>query len=198
MTGGRNTTEAVDRDPVHGLFLLIALLAVACSGCAGKSFSDLRPGIESRGHYIEGVPFFRQDEYDCGPAALAVVLSFWGRSVDLEEIRGRVLTPKLRGTLPMDLERYAREAGFTAESSAGAASLEMIKTPVRNSIPVICLLDLGFGPYKQPHYVTVIGFDDGNTIFITHDGVKQDRLMSYETFERAWSRAGRWMLVVRP
>ena len=183
---------------VHGLFLLgtLTALILALSGCGAKSFDAVRSGLEARGHYIEGVPFVKQTEYDCGPAALASVLSFLGKAADLERITASVYLPRLRGTLPMDLERYAKDEGFKTSSSAGTAAA--LKTAIGSNIPVICLLDLGFGFYRQPHFVTVIGFDDGNGLFIMHDGGTLNRTMRYEDFEKKWARAGKWMIVITP
>jgi ABC-type bacteriocin/lantibiotic exporter with double-glycine peptidase domain len=166
------------------------------TGCGGKSFASIRSGIETRGHYIEGVPFHRQSESTCGPAALASILSFWGRPVDLEHITVDVYLPKLRGTLPMDMENYARESGLKAKSSAG--TLKELKVYIGKGIPVICLLDLGFGFYQRPHYVTVIGFDDVNEVIVQHDGLNPDRVVSYAKFNKAWTRAGSWVLVITP
>jgi ABC-type bacteriocin/lantibiotic exporter with double-glycine peptidase domain len=178
-------------------FFAIALLASSfITGCGGKSFASLRSGIETRGHYIEGVPFYRQSESTCGPAALASILAFWGRPVDIEQITAQVYLPKLRGTLPMDMENFAKEAGLKAVSSAG--TLDKLKAYVGKEIPVICLLDLGFGPYQRPHYVTVIGFDDINEVIIEHDGLNPDCVVSYAKFNKAWTRAGSWMLVITP
>jgi ABC-type bacteriocin/lantibiotic exporter with double-glycine peptidase domain len=184
--------------PVHGLFLLGALtsLILALSGCGATSFEAIRSGLDSRGHYIEAVPFVKQSEYDCGPAALASVLSFRGKAADLERITASVYLPRLRGTLPMDLERYAKDEGFKTTSSAGTAAA--LKTAIGSNIPVICLLDLGFGFYRQPHFVTVIGFDDGNGLFIMHDGGTPNRTMPYSDFEKKWARAGNWMIVIEP
>ena len=115
MTLEKDRNKAVDSvNSVHGLFLLTALAVViaALPGCGAANFDTVRPGLEARGHYIEGVPFVKQTEYDCGPAALASVLSFRGKTADLERITARVYLPKLRGTLPMDLERYARDEGL--------------------------------------------------------------------------------------
>lgn len=183
---------------VRGLFLLgaVATFVLAMSGCGAKSFDAIRPGLETRGHYIEGVPFVRQTEYDCGPAALASVLSFRGKAADLERITASVYLPQLRGALPMDLERYAKDEGFKTSSAAGTAAA--LKTAIANNIPVICLLDLGFGFYRQPHFVTVIGFDDENGLFIMHDGAIPNRAMAYEAFEKKWLRAGKWMIVITP
>jgi ABC-type bacteriocin/lantibiotic exporter with double-glycine peptidase domain len=179
----------------HGLFLL-CLLAALSAGCAARPFADIREHIEARGHYINGVPFVRQTSEDCGPAALAGVMAFHGRQPDLAAITAAVYLPQLGGTLPMDLERYAKEAGFLTD--AGPGTLDTLRRTIRNNRPVICLLDLGFGPYRAPHYVTVTGFDDGNQLMIMHDGVDPDRTMAYEKFGKVWKRAGNWMIVVRP
>ncbi len=175
-------------------FMLLALLAlVLFTGCAGRDFSSLRSGIEERGHYIAGVPFYRQKEDSCGPAALASVASFWGQQVNVDLIRAKVYLPQLRGTLPMDMERFLRDAGFHTVSSAG--TLDEMKARIRSNVPVICLLDLGFSLYRRPHYVTVIGFDDRNEVLIAHDGVNADTVVGYEKFVKEWGRAGNWMLV---
>jgi ABC-type bacteriocin/lantibiotic exporter with double-glycine peptidase domain len=192
---GKNSRAVNSTPSVHGLFLL-GLLVILSPGCGAKGFASIRPGIEARGHYISGVPFFRQTGQDCGPAALAGILAFHGRPVDLETITASIYLPKLRGTLPMDLERFARNAGLTTASPDGTA--DALRSSVRSNVPVICLLDLGFGPYRQPHYVTVTGFDDENGLFVMHDGATPDRTMSYDAFEKKWARAGRWMIVIKP
>jgi ABC-type bacteriocin/lantibiotic exporter with double-glycine peptidase domain len=178
-------------------FMLLVLPALmSFTACATMDFSALRPGIEERGHYIAGVPFYRQGEDSCGPAALAGVASFWGQRVDVQQIKERVYLPELRGTLPMDMERFMREAGFLTSSSSG--SLRDVKAWVRKNMPVICLLDLGFSLYRRPHYVTVIGFDDINKVLITHDGVTENKVIGYDKFLTEWERGGNWMLVVLP
>jgi predicted double-glycine peptidase len=192
---GTTITAVNSSRAVHGLFLL-CLLAALAAGCAARPFTEIQDGLEARGHYINGVPFVRQTGNDCGPAALAAVLSFQGKQPDLAAITASIYLPKLGGTLPMDMERYAKEAGFQTDASSG--TLDTLRQAIRINVPVICLLDLGFGLYRQPHYVTVIGFDDGNRLFVLHDGEDHDRTMAYEKFEKAWKRAGNWMIVVAP
>ena len=179
------------------VYILIALLMTGpLAGCAGRTFAELHPGLEKRGHYIEGVPFYRQEESSCGPAALASVAAFWGQLVDLDRIVAAVYLPELKGTLPMDMERYLRDRGFQTVSLAGTP--DGLRDRIRSNVPVICLLDLGFGLYRRPHYVTVIGFDDAEKVFIVHDGLSANRVLGYDTFEREWGRGGNWMLVALP
>jgi hypothetical protein len=96
----------------------------------------------------------------------------------------------------MDMETFARDAGFDSTSSVG--SLKDLKSHIRTGTPVICLLDLGFGLYRRPHYIIAVGFDDENAVIIEHDGIHANSVMGYEAFTKAWTRAGRWMLVIRP
>ena len=199
MTRSWERHKAVSvRKTVHGLFALLAAVALSSAlvGCAERGFEQLRTEIEAHGHYIDGVPFIRQHEADCGPAALASVLAYWKQPVGLADITAAVYLPELRGTLPMDLERYARSRGFAVSGFAGYR--EKLIESIRADQPVICLLDLGFSVYKQPHYVTVIGFDSAAELFIAHDGGTANRTLSYAGFERAWDRAGHWMIVVTP
>ena len=174
----------------------VLLTEVLYSACSGSRFADIQPGLDQRGHYIEGVPFFRQSESTCGPAALATVFAFWGHPANLDDITAKVYLPALRGTLPMDMERLAQESGFDTLSSSG--TLDGLKQDISKGVPVICMLDLGIGLYRKPHYVTVIGFDDGHSLIIEHDGIKPNRLVAYDSFNRSWARAGNWMLVITP
>lgn len=193
MISNRYRQKAVT-DRVHGLFFL--LLLTLLPACGTPRFSEIRETIGAQGQYIEGVPFYRQAGHACGPAALAAVLAFWGSPADLDELTRAVVVPKLRGTLPMDMDRAMRERGFRTTTAHGDRTL--LFGSVRRGAPVICLLDLGFSVFRQPHYVTVIGFDEVRRLFILHDGVTQDRTMSYEQFDRYWSRGGSWMLVAEP
>ncbi len=180
----------------HFFILGTVLLSAGILSACGMRFDAIRPGLEQRGHYIEGVPFFKQSESTCGPAALAGVLAFWGHPANLDEITGKIYIPKLRGTLPMDLEGYARGAGLRTTSFSG--TLAELKGYIRKGVPVICMLDLGFSIYHRPHYITAVGFDDGNGVIIEHDGLHPNSLIAYGKFSSAWDRAGRWMLVITP
>ncbi len=177
------------------LFSLLLIVSFP-TGCAKRNFADLWPGLKTRGHYIENVPFYRQSESTCGPAALASIFAFWGHPVSLKTITATVYLPKLGGTLPMDMEDFARKAGFETISSSG--TLAELKFAIRKGTPVICLLDLGFSLYHQPHYITAIGYDDVHDIVICHDGSTPNSLIGYDKFNKEWARAGNWMLKIEP
>ncbi len=196
--GRRTSLDNVPETAFAWLLMYFSLLltAVFPVGCVGRDFAALQPGLELHGHYIEGVPFYRQSESTCGPAALASVLAYWGRPEPLERITTEVYLPKLGGTLPMDMVSFAQKAGFKATPSSG--TLSELKTAVRTGTPIICLIDLGFGLYHRPHYITVIGFDDVHGVVICHDGSKPNSLIGYDKFNKEWARAGSWMLAIEP
>ncbi len=178
------------------VFILLLPLS-ALPGCAARE--GLRTEADNRDkYYIAGVPFFQlvRQENSCGPAALASILSFWDEQIGVEQIASRVCHPQLRGSHPLDMQRFLSEQGFLTVSTAGA--IDDLKAQVRRNVPVISLLDLGFGPYRSPHYVTVIGFDDAEGAAIVHDGLTANKKIEYGTFLKAWDRAGNWMLVALP
>jgi ABC-type bacteriocin/lantibiotic exporter with double-glycine peptidase domain len=197
MMAWGNHYRAVNRK-VHCLFVLWILLSLSLfvPGCGPKTFADIELGIQSRGHYVEDVPFYRQTSYACGPAALASVFAYWKHPVDLDQLTRSIVLVDLQGTLPMDMERAAKDAGLRTTTAHGDRAL--LLASIKRNVPVICLLDLGFGPLQQPHYVTIVGYDDGNLLFIMHDGSEPNRTISYDRFETVWGRAGKWMLLVEP
>ena len=63
--------------------MLLLLGAGGAVGCATPGLSAVRAHADlGRAHLISTVPFIPQDAYQCGPAALAMVLRYYG---DLSE-----------------------------------------------------------------------------------------------------------------
>jgi ABC-type bacteriocin/lantibiotic exporter with double-glycine peptidase domain len=143
---------------------------------------------------IEGVPFVKQEGQECGPAALASVLSFYGVAVQVDSISEATYNQKLRGSLITDLEDFAHRLGFQTVSSQG--TVEKIKVFIHRQRPVIVLVDLGFWIRSRPHYLVLYGYNkDG---FIAHDGVKASRIYAYSDFEKMWGKLGcPYLLVYR-
>ena len=84
-----------------GVFLLlIAGMMVGCAtlepGLRPRAFSDLPERVK-----IPSVPFHSQEEYQCGPATLAMVLNWSGIAVMLDELVSQVYIPAKKGTLQL-------------------------------------------------------------------------------------------------
>lgn len=143
---------------------------------------------------IDDVPFVKQESDYCGPASLSSVLSFYGDSLDQETIGKAVYSPALKGALITDLESFARDRGFRAESARGET--EDLKKFIRKGKPLIVLVDYGLWFVSRPHYLVVYGYTDQG--FLAHDGSEPDRLFPFDRFERIWERIGNAYLMVYP
>lgn len=177
-----------------GLFkkALLAAVAVFVIGCAGAAVLK-RP---AEGLYIEGVPFFAQDEYMCGPAALASVIGYYGAGTDMGDVAREVYSSKLKGTLPMDLLIYAREKGFEAKYYKG--SMDDLRGSLKRKEPLILFLNLGYSFYPVGHYIVAVGMDEGSSVVFAHSGMEKEQAYPISELQEAWSKTGYSTLLVRP
>jgi len=135
---------------------------------------------------IPDVPFFKQDKYECGPAALACVYNFLGVKQDTEEISKRIYSREQKGSLNLQLLIDAREQGLTATMYSG--SFEKVRDAVDSQTPLILMISEGG---DSLHYVVVVGYEghDLSTI-VVHDGYEPFKKYSRETLEEKWGPTG--------
>jgi len=143
---------------------------------------------------LNGVPFVRQTPGTCGPAALASVMAYYGRPVELEAIVRVTYTPAFKGALVSDLENFARARGFCTELKQGDQA--SIKGAIDRGQPVIVLVDLGFWVVSRPHYLVVTAYDENG--FTAHSGYRAGEYFPFQRFERLWKRKGSVALIVWP
>ena len=176
---------------------LILLGAGGIVGCATPSLDTIRADAErGRGHLVSTVPFVAQEDHQCGPAALAMVLRYYGLPADPEAIARTLYIPSLGGTLNLELELHARRLGFRARSFAG--TFEVLKAEVARDRPLVVFQDLGAGGVAIPHFAVLVGYDDAAGVVVLHSGTTAYRVESYGQFERTWAARGRWTLLVTP
>ncbi|WKZ33369.1 MAG: cysteine peptidase family C39 domain-containing protein [Thermodesulfobacteriota bacterium] len=178
------------------LFLSVLLLFI--SGCAPARDAVLESlrADPAAGAYIEGVPFFPQDEYLCGPAALAGVMAFYGAEESMDGVAGAVYNEKLRGTLPMDLLVYARDRGF--ETSYYKGGFKDLSERVGKGEPLILFLNLGYDIYPVGHYIVAVGIREKDGVVLAHSGTEREKVYGMKELQKAWSRTGYSTLLVRP
>ena len=142
------------------------------------------------------VPLIRQAPERCGPAALAMVLCYYG--VDQQTAMSAALGAydrALRGALITDLAQAAERAAFRAAVEApGEDSLQAL---LRHGVPPILLYDRGLGPLKRGHYGVLVGWDPARARYVLHEGGAQPRAMRRAELLRRWNAAGARALVVR-
>lgn len=177
---------------IAGLFLLpLCVLVVGCS-LAPPDYLSKSSGRPSTA-MVADVPFFAQDDLQCGPASLAMVLQWSGVAVSPAELSPEVYTPGLEGSLQHSLIGAARRHGRIAYPIAGADAL-MAELAVGH--PVIVLVNLGFSWYPQWHYAVAIGYDQDEEVMILHSGLTAREAISFWTFDNIWQRADYWGLLV--
>lgn len=175
--------------------LALALLT-ACAGAPGvPSPGDPRVAALPTVEAVADVPFFAQEDYYCGPAALAMTLAWSGLEVTQDDLVPIVYTPGRQGTLQADMLAGARRFGRLA---VPVETVPDLLAEVADDHPVLVLQNLGLGLFPQWHYAVVTGYDIERGTVRLHSGVTADLDMSLATFARTWARSDNWALVVLP
>lgn len=141
------------------------------------------------------VPFFPQTEYQCGPAALATVLSYSGVNVTPEALVSQVYLPERKGSLQVEMLATARRYGRV--SYALAPRYRDVLREVAAGNPVVVLQDVG-PMFTQWHYAVLNGFDYPSGTLYLRSGTKARQEMPFTAFEREWMKSGYWAMVVTP
>ncbi|GAA5143136.1 PA2778 family cysteine peptidase [Thalassotalea piscium] len=141
---------------------------------------------------IQGVPFYPQQAYYCGPTTLAEVFEYNGVKQTPEQIAPQLFIPKRQGSLQLEMVAAIRQQGFLAYAKRG--SLTELMDLVNQNIPVIVLQNLGLSWYPLWHYAVVKGYDLHTHEFILHSADIENRRVSMQVFERTWQRASFWFV----
>lgn len=178
-----------------GFFFLVTLLA---SGCAALHTDRILATAEVLPEPVEltAVPFFPQEEYQCGPAALATVLNWGGVSVSPTELAPQVYLPERRGSLQLELIGAARRHGRIPYVLQ--PQLESLLAEVSSGNPVLILQNLSLPWYPKWHYAVVVGFDLKRDRVILRSGPIERHETPFKVFERTWRRSDYWALVILP
>ncbi|HET7290734.1 MAG TPA: C39 family peptidase [Thermodesulfobacteriota bacterium] len=177
------------------LILTIFIVSLTLPGCAGNSTGGKGDPAVISGKVISGVPFVKQKDQFCGPAAMASVLAYYGDNITQEEIAEKVYTPKLDGALISDMENYARDSGYKAETASG--DITAIEKEIDEGVPVILLVDKGRWMVSVPHYYVVYGYDSRKGIFIVNTGDEGGVKIPFERLDGEWEKMNRLMLIVK-
>lgn len=145
---------------------------------------------------LDAVPFFPQERYQCGPAALATVLSATGLPVSAADLVDAVYLPDRRGSLQAELAAAARRHGRVPFPVA--AGEEALVNELQAGNPVLVLQNLGLDSLPRWHYAVVVGYRADEETWVLRSGRERRRRESVRAFRRHWQGADRWGLVVLP
>jgi len=173
------------------LILSLLVLGGCVTGPELRVLRDAGSSVE-----LTEVPFFAQDEYQCGPAALATMLVSGGVAVTPQQLVPLVYVPGRRGSLQAELLAATRSHGRVPYVMRH--SLAPILAELRSGQPVLVLQNLGLERWPVWHYAVLIGFDSGDETFLLRSGTTRRQQSSARSFLASWDRAGRWSMVAVP
>ena len=178
-----------------GIFFTLVLF-FSCAAPQTKQLVQEKPFDLAEKFLIEAVPFYPQEDFHCGPATLAMAISFYGNKVSPKDIAKDVFTPELKGSLQIEMQAAIRKQGMLAHVLT--PELVYLLAEVSVGHPVIVLQNLSIKLYPIWHYALVIGYDLKNNTIILNTGKDAQYEMALSTFERTWKRSENWALVVLP
>ncbi len=191
-----NLPRVLRSTPALAGVLVCALL----TACATPQVTQLRALTGSaqvaQQAELKAVPFFAQKEYECGPAALAMVMVAAGKPVTPDDLVGQVYLPARKGSLQVEMLAATRQQGLLAYPLR--PQLQDLLQEVAAGHPVLVFQNVSLPIYPVWHYAVVIAYDlERNTITL-HSGETERLEMSLFTFERTWARGNYWAMLALP
>lgn len=174
---------------------VVAALAVALTGCAASPpLAAGLPATAPGAIELARTPYFPQEQYQCGPAALATLLVASGVDTNPDALVPEVYLPERRGSLSLELVSATRRHGRLPYVLATTAD-EMV-SELEAGRPVLILQDLGLPKFPRWHYAVLIGYDAERNVAILRSGGEERIEMKWQRFAGAWHRGGRFAMTV--
>ncbi|HEX8948258.1 MAG TPA: C39 family peptidase [Dissulfurispiraceae bacterium] len=162
------------------------LVVAACSPPAVRT--DLRAAA------VAGVPFYPQEDYQCGPASLAGVMNYWGAGATPEGIAKDIYSGSAKGTLNIDMLLYPQKMGFKAVQYAGG--WDDLREKIDAGYPLVVLVDYGFWVYQVNHFMVITGYDGEHVT--ANSGRTAQLPIDRDNFLKSWKRTNYWTLLIKP
>jgi tetratricopeptide (TPR) repeat protein len=170
-------------------------LAVAAAGLLGGCATH-GPLLDRGDMPVELVdtPFYPQSTYQCGPAALAIVLQASGVAATPDALVPQVYLPGRKGSLQIEMQGAPRR--YDRVSYELDPDLSSITAELDAGRPVVVLHNYGLPFWPRWHYAVVIGYDPLHQKVVLRSGTKRREVQSAAYFMRAWDNGGRWAIVL--
>jgi tetratricopeptide (TPR) repeat protein len=177
----------------------VLLLILCAAGCATPQVAALiarpPPGLPEKAE-LGSVPFYPQERYQCGPAALAAALVNSGVTTSPEALLSQVYLPEREGSLQTEMLAAARRQERLAYRLA--PRLEDVLQEIAAGTPVVVLQNLAFAFIPRWHYAVVVGYDRTTEEIVLRSGTTRRLVMTLSNFERTWARGDHWAMVALP
>lgn len=171
------------------LAFLCLLNACAATGVREVTLNMLLP----RHVELANTPFFPQEEYQCGPAALATALKAVDIQVSPEQLTPEVYIPSRQGSLQIEMLSAARRHGAVAVVIP--PQLDALLQEIAAGNVVVVMQNLGLSWAPSWHYAVVVGYDLNRELVWLRSGTYPRFEMTLSAFERTWARSEHWGFV---
>ena len=154
---------------------------------------------------LSGIRHEYQQWNNCGPATLAMALSYWGWIGDQRPVADFTKpNPRDKNVMPYELADFVTEqAGLNVLVRVGG-DLELLKSLIAAGFPVMIEKGLEVPGVEgwMGHYEVLAGYDDAAAYFNAYDSYEGDfsdgktLLVSYQTVETYWRHFNHTYLVI--
>lgn len=177
----------------------LCMLAFLCllTACAATGVREATQNTQlPRKAELTETPFFPQEQYQCGPAALATALNAVSIAVTPDQLTPEVYVPSRQGSLQIEMLAAARRHG--AVSVQIPPQLEAVMQEIAAGNVVLVMQNLGLSWVPSWHYAVVVGYDADKELIWLRSGPYQRQEMSLSAFQRTWARSEHWAFVALP
>ncbi len=154
----------------------------------GAADADLPLSVE----WLE-TPFFPQEEYQCGPAALATLLGSSGQAIKPEELVAKVYVPGKRGSFQSEL--LAATRSYERIPYVIPPKMSALLAELTDGRTVLVFQNLGARLLPVWHYAVVIGFSLEKDRIVLRSGTSERLELTARRFLKTWKRGEYWGMV---
>jgi ABC-type bacteriocin/lantibiotic exporter with double-glycine peptidase domain len=187
------------RRPSHRALALAGLGGLLAAGCAGV-FEVAGPAARAGDPSWWVAPQVelvrQQDRWDCGPAALAMVLGRWQTAAAASEVRQVFEPGHGDGVRAGELRTVARALRLQAFLVRG--TMDDLAYELERGRPVLVGLTNYRGKRRVGHYGVVVGVRRDRTRVLLADPSRGWRELALPAFELEWGPASHLAMVVFP
>lgn len=172
----------------------ILAFALLLSACAATGVREATHNSQLPRYFeLTQTPFFPQQKYHCGPAALSTALHAVDIRVTPDELAPEVYIPSRKGSLQIEMLAAARRHGALPVKLA--PRLDALFSEIAAGNVVVVMQNLGLSWIPAWHYAVVVGYDLDKELVWLRSGTDKRAEMTMSTFQRTWARSQYWAFV---
>ncbi|SEK21643.1 Peptidase C39 family protein [Roseateles sp. YR242] len=158
--------------------------------------SQWPPHLPARVDLSSSTPFIAQEDYECGPAALAMLLQSSGKRINVQTLKPQVFLPGRQGSLQTEMLVATRRQGLPAYPLP--PRLDALLAELAAGHPVVVFQNLSLEIYPVWHYAVAVGYDRERRTLLLHSGKTRRQEVELSVFERTWARGDYWAMTTLP